>query len=332
MIPCRIFIAAFTVFAGIVAAQAPAAPIVSSVTDPTNVTSDDAPAGKQYVRDGGFVGTVGTRNFTMNYDTELCDADETNNCVFAATNSFVDNTADPAVVHDPPNAMNLCNTADQLGWVTNVIGVNDTHGIGYFTNITHSSAGESAQGSSPIIMDVSADTPTCTRINGAIDYWTLDSHAAYGNGGVVAGTDGYVYVYGTNGTNIYLARVLLNVEDVSTLSSYTYWNGSAFGESEAAATPVLTNTYGGSVFYSTHYNGYLYLSEAAFFDGVLAARADAPQGPFSEATNLFNDPDRGGVYLPYALPQYDASGQTVAIRYSVVDNLSQRVRTVTWGN
>ncbi|KAF2501246.1 hypothetical protein BU16DRAFT_577447 [Lophium mytilinum] len=323
---------AFTALASFVSAQTPAAPIASVVSDPTNVTSDDPPAGKQYSRDSGFPGTVGTKSFTMNYDTSLCDTDETSNCVFVATNSFVDHTANPAIVHDPPNGMNLCNTGDQLGWVTNVIGVNSTHGVGFFTNITHANGAESAHGSRPIIMDVSNDTPVCTNIDNAVEFWTLSNHAAYSNGGVINGTDGYIYLYGTNNTDIYLARVLLNVKSVSSLSAYQYWNGDAFVSDESAATPVLTNTYGGSPFFSTHYNSYVYLSEAAYFAGVLAARADQPQGPFSSFTNLFNDPDRGGVYLPYALPQYDTTGQTVAIVYSVVDNFSQRVRTITWGN
>ena len=79
-----------------------------------------------------------------------------------------------------------------------------------------------------------------------------------------------------------------------------------------------------------HYNGYFWLDEALFFAGIYGSLADVPQGPFSNATQLFTDPR--GTYAPYALPQYDATGQTVVIKYSVADNLSQRVRTVTWGN
>ena len=81
---------AFVVLTGFTAAQAPAQPVVASVTDPVNVTSDDAPAGKQYVRESGYLGVVGDRQFTMNFDTSLCNADETTDCVFIGTNTFTD--------------------------------------------------------------------------------------------------------------------------------------------------------------------------------------------------------------------------------------------------
>ncbi|KAF3765364.1 hypothetical protein M406DRAFT_67819 [Cryphonectria parasitica EP155] len=313
-------------------AVAPAAPVAGTISGPVNVTSDNAPSGQQYERDAGWLGTVGSRVFVMNFDTSLCNADETTNCTFIGTNSFADATTVAAVVTDPPEAVNLCNTDDQLGWVTNVWGVNDTHGIGFFLNITHdTTTGEELnQGSSPVIFDVSEDTPVCTRINDAVDFWTADAnHATYGNGGSLTALDGYMYIYANQNNVMYLARVPFNVDDASDLSSYTYWNGDDFVADESEAVGIM-DVLGGSIFYSNFLEKYVWLSEGLGYSGIYAYVSDLPQGPFSNGTLLFTDPSRGGTYAPFAMTNYDATGATVKIVYSVVDNLSQRVRTVTW--
>lgn len=268
----------------------------------------------------------------MNFDTAICDPDVVN-CAIVASNSLTDATLDPTIVQDPSGAMNLCNTEDQIGWVTNVWGVNETHGIGYYLNITHHvlSGLETGQGSSPVIMDLSNSTaPVCTRIHDAVNFWTPETnHAIYGNGGTVNASDGYLYVYAPQDGNLFLARVPFDVDNVSNLAAYTYWNGQAFVPQEAEAVSILS-TFGGSIFYSNYYQKFVWLTQGLGYSGVYAHLADLPQGPFSDGTLLFTDWPRGGTYAPYAQTQYDQSGKTVQIVYSVVDNLSQRVVTVTW--
>lgn len=269
----------------------------------------------------------------MNFDTSICDDDATN-CNIVGSNSFTDTTSSPTAVYDAAAAMNLCNTDVQVGWVTNIWGVNDTHGVGYFLNITHDydNGAEYTEGTSPIIMDTSSSTPVCTRIDHAVDFWqNTTSRATYGNAGTIPppNGEGYLYVYGTQDPDLFLARVPFDVASVSDLSAYTYWNGESFVSDESEAASILS-TLGGSIFYSNYLNKYVWLTQTLGYGGVYAYLADQPQGPFSSGTLLFTDPDHGGTYAPNAQTQYDTTGKTVAIIYSVVATLSQRVVTVTW--
>lgn len=279
----------------------------------------------------------------MNFDTSVCDLDAAD-CALVASNSLTDATFDPTMVQDPSDAMNLCNTEDQIGWVTNVWGVNETHGIGYYLNITHHllSGLETGQGSSPVILDFSSNVTsntgstgttspvTCTRVHDAVSFWTPGTnHAIYGNGGTVNASDGYLYVYAPQDGSLFLARVPFDVDSASDLAAYTYWNGKAFVLDEREAVSILS-TLGGSISYSNYYHKFMWLTQGLGYSGVYAYLADSPQGPFSNGTLLFTDAARGGTYAPYAQTQYDESGKTVHIVYSVVDNLSQRVVTVTW--
>lgn len=323
---------ACTAFAGLANAAAPAPPVMASVTDGVNVTSNNPPSGSQYQRDAGWLGIIGSRVFVMNFDTSLCNEDETTNCRIVGSNSLTDTTSNPAVVSDPPDNRNLCNTDTQNGWVTNVWGVNNTHGVGVYLNVTHNhtSGEEWERQSAPVIFDVSSKAPVCTRINGGVAFWDLDVNlAAYGNGGTITSTDGHLYLYANQDNNMYLARVPFNVNDVSDLSSYTYWDGNNFVADESKAAVIMV-VQGGSIFYSNYLEKYVWLTEGVGYSGVYAYVADAPQGPFSTETLLFTDVARGGTYAPSALTNYDSTGKTVAIVYSVPDNLSQKVRTVTW--
>lgn len=291
---------------------------------------------RQYFRDAAWLGIVGSRTFTMNFDTSVCKADVTE-CQIVASNSFADSTLFPDVVRDPgtaAGAMNLCNTHVQTGWITNVWGVNATHGVGYFLNITHDykNGAEYTEGTSPIILDTSSSIPVCTRIDDAGDFWqNTTSKATYGNGGTIspADGDGFLHVYGTQNHGLFLARVPFDVGSVSKLSAYTYWNGESFVSDESAAVSILS-TLGGSIFHSNYLNKYIWLTQPAGYGGVYAYLADQPQGPFSTGTLLFQDAEHGGTYAPSAQTQYDTTGKTVAIVYSVVSTLSQRVVTVTW--
>lgn len=212
----------------------------------------------------------------MNFDTSICDADATD-CQIVGSNSFTDTTFEPAIVYDANAAMNLCNTDVQVGWITNIWGVNDTHGVGYFLNITHDyeTGAEYTEGTSPIIMDTSSSTPVCTRIDDAVNFWqNTTSRATYGNAGTIPPASGedFLYVYGTQGSDLFLSRVNFDVASVSDLSAYTYWNGESFVSDESEAVSILS-TLGGSIFYSNYLQKYIWLTQALGYGGVYACLA-----------------------------------------------------------
>ena len=90
-----------------------------------------------------------------------------------------------------------------------------------FVNITHGDNSELAQGTVPIILDVSSQTPKCTRL-ASYNFWYTAYTPPYGNGGVVNGGDGYIYLYASVDSALYLARVALNLQSVSNLFAYQY--------------------------------------------------------------------------------------------------------------
>ena len=130
----------------------------------------------------------------------------------------------------------------------------------FFNNITAGSDGsEITHNTGAAVIDVSNDTPTCTRVSNG---WFGANNGVpnYGNAGLVVGhTDDYIYVYG-NGINsdtgnIYVARVLR--ENATTRSEYTFYNGNGWGN-QGSATPVITSANGGTISYNVHLGGYLY--------------------------------------------------------------------------
>ncbi|MGV9825465.1 DUF4185 domain-containing protein [Gordonia sp. NPDC003429] len=119
------------------------------------------------------------------------------------------------------------------------------------------------------------------------------------------GTDaGYVYQFGTpNGRNgaAYLGRV--QPGDMLTLGAYRYWNGSAWVEGIAAATPVvgapITEL---SVSWSPYLNKYIMLDGD---NGIRLRTADHPQGPWSAAHYIVT-PGYPVLYAPMMQPKSPA--------------------------
>ncbi|KAI9719140.1 MAG: hypothetical protein M1828_006322 [Chrysothrix sp. TS-e1954] len=315
------------------AAAAPAPPSFSSVSAEKNVTSSTQPAGHFYARDGGTYGHIGTTYFSNSFDTSLCPDSEAPNCPSYAASTFSYLTSNPAVVRDPAGNTGLCNTNTKTGakehiWLGETVPLTATTGLTFFNNITVAT-GEVTHNTGPAIIDISNDTPTCTRVTNG--WWAAANNVpSYGTAGTVVGhTDDFIYVFGErvdgNSNNIYVARVLR--ENAKTRADYTYWNGNAWVAKQNAAAPVITNAQGGSISFNEYLGGYIYLD--SYIGSIYARLAPSPEGPWSSTTTLFE----GGplLYQPQAQVNYDLSGRTTNIKYSHASQEHlQKVRTITW--
>lgn len=63
---------------------------------------------------------------------------------------------------------------------------------------------------------------------------------------------------------------------------------------------------------------------------ITAKTAPQPQGPWSDETPIFGFEGATSVYAPVAMPSYDITGKTLAVKFSVSINgrLAQYVTTV----
>jgi len=162
--------------------------------------------------------------------------------------------------------------------------------------------------------DNKGDTWTREGVTGAT-YNTVDSTKVWGNDSqfnnkfqqqwTVLATDGYVYCLSTgNGRrgSAYVSRVAQ--ANILTKSSYTYWDGTAWNSSMAAASPVYTGPQGEpSLFFHQGSNKWIsaYLSTDTFSNDIVLRSADNPQGPWSDAQILlqptFGTADHYGGFI-----------------------------------
>lgn len=103
-------------------------------------------------------------------------------------------------------------------------------------------------------------------------------------------TDGYVYCLSSmNGRqgDAYISRVL--VDNILTKSSYTYWDGTTWNSSIAAATSIYTGPQGEpSLFFHQGSNKWLsvYLSTETLTNNIVIRSATDPQGPWGDSQIL----------------------------------------------
>lgn len=120
--------------------------------------------------------------------------------------------------------------------------------------------------------------------------------------------DGFVYMMGTpNGRfgAIRIARVDEN--KILEKDAYQYWNGSEWGDDEAAAADIVeAPTTELSLQYNSYLNKWMLMyttdsDEAGIFD-VVYRLADRPEGPWSDKTVVATSLDYPGMYAPYMHP------------------------------
>ncbi|MBJ8348688.1 DUF4185 domain-containing protein [Antrihabitans sp. YC2-6] len=144
--------------------------------------------------------------------------------------------------------------------------------------------------------------------------WTVDlktvrtNESLTGNGhfqmGAYVKEGGYVYLYGTPSGRFgaaYLARV--KEADFTNQLAYEYWNGRTWTPTVPNAAVAIMRAPVSEL--SVAYNSYLkkfvalYTNEA---QGLVMAKADRPEGPWSAPEMLISGRDVGGLYGAYIHP------------------------------
>lgn len=185
-------------------------------------------------------------------------------------------------------------------------------------------------------------------------WWDGDTEPWYGDVGAIR-TNGYVYAYGHAKDNpwVYLTRV--KWQQATELDKYEYWNGvnwqkerlhtQNIGEKES----VFWQINQGQVVWSDYYKCYLFVycgqyiilsfsadtdqdSDNFWNSKVQARRAPAPEGPWSEAFELYQGtpitPD-STCYAAIPHPYFDPSGKTLVVTYTNHPNTIQAVKVVS---
>lgn len=156
--------------------------------------------------------------------------------------------------------------------------------------------------------------------NAVTYYGTPDLNGIDFGIGMVQGIDGYVYIYGYKqqgspsvAANIYVARFL-----PSNVSSWQFWNGSAWGSTSASAAVIGVAPSNG-VYISFVNSKYVMITTTFNLQcnqgtAIYGATATNVTGPFSSQQVIYNIPDRlnGNTpffYTPVIHPEFNANNE-----------------------
>merc|ERR1711939_75185 len=315
----------------------------------TNFLGTVRSATTHVTRDLGFQGQIGQYVLLTYGDTMYSDGNYSDHWRGMTSDSVALATKNPLVVIDPNldddgYPKQFCPVVKHFGedpaecalGITNVVETEPGQGILYFL-LNHRPGGiNNLKGAGVATVALSDTYPPVPSVKRLGQYWwDGETEPWYGDVGAIR-TNGYIYSYGHAKDNpwVYLARV--RWQEVTSLDAYEYWNGDNFqkerlktkdiGEKES----VFWQINQGQVIWSEHFNEYLFVYCDNFWNSkVQARRAPAPEGPWSEAFELYQaHPITEGstCYAAVPHPYYDPSGKTLVVTFTNHPNTIQAVR------
>ncbi|KAI9664167.1 MAG: hypothetical protein M1831_002346 [Alyxoria varia] len=315
-----------------------------------NITSINA----YTVRDLGFHGQIGKWGINSYGDTFHCsyqDEYTTEGCtVPLAANSASLSTDDPQRVEDfnlqgdnypQPFVAYDYSEEPNSDWgmgITNVVETGTDQGIVFFArNHRPGAQGGHLTGGGVAVVDTSGDYPTTHRT--ATQWWDADNgEPVYGDHGAIDGKDGFIYAFGglpgsarDGAENIYVARVLRY--QATNLNMYQYWNGQEFSSDRLRNPSQDQSVFSanqGTPFWSNHYDCWMYISRANWdLVGVSVRTSENLHGPWSDEQTILSIPaEYPGqmAYAPTAQTQYDESGKSLVVSYTMYPNCQQAAK------
>ncbi len=129
---------------------------------------------------------------------------------------------------------------------------------------------------------------------------------------VLAGADGFTYIYGMNGSQIYVARVPSSAP-LTDQSQWTYFDGSAWSAQQSAAVSIGSgaNTEFSVSAVGSHYI-LISMGNSQLFKGEIDAYiASSPTGPFTNGQQIYQTPLTAGRFKIYTYNAHVQPGLTV---------------------
>ncbi|KIV80939.1 hypothetical protein PV11_08404 [Exophiala sideris] len=306
-------------------------------------------------RDLGFQGQIGEYILLSYGDTLYSDENNTDTWRGMTSDSLALAAHDPLVVVDP--VLNddgyppqFCPAISSFGedpadcglGITNAVETTDGDGIMFFL-LNHRPNGTNnlvGAGVATVNLDTSVYPPTPSIQRLAKYWWDATCEPWYGDICALR-SEGHIYAYGHGGEGnpyVYLTRV--PVENATDLSCYEYWNGEGWqperlqtkslGEKESMFWQINQ----GQVVWSNHFGCFIFVYCDNWMNSkVLMKTAQRPEGPWSDATTLYQaTPITNGssIYAAVPHPYFDESGQTLVVTFTNHPNVVQAVK-ITFG-